>query len=321
MFGPRSACCYTLPGRADPCTSVQVFINCLTATANDICKEQKRQTISADDVFAALQDLELGELVGPLKDALERAPSLGMHQSPFHRIVKYPCLGRSTAALLLSTNSSSTLEVLLSRRAGFRNDSKEKNKRKAEQVKKRKAEAAPAPAPAPAPACLAADRARSRLCENTGASCQQHGAALQALIPGRMHLRAVASVTASNPCIALSRPSSNALRPVSGQRQPECFGAVHRCHAGSPCTAAAGGRTRERGAQHAHQALHARGAEEKAQRGDAQLRAQRRQRGVRVLRHLPAAQPRRVGHAAGCRYQRMLAAVSLLCTRTAQTSS
>jgi len=181
--------------------------------------------------------------------------------------------------------------------------------------------AAPAPAPAPAPACLAADRARSRLCENTGASCQQHGAALQALIPGRMHLRAVASVTASNPCIALSRPSSNALRPVSGQRQPECFGAVHRCHAGSPCTAAAGGRTRERGAQHAHQALHARGAEEKAQRGDAQLRAQRRQRGVRVLRHLPAAQPRRVGHAAGCRYQRMLAAVSLLCTRTAQTSS
>jgi len=149
---PRSACCYTLPGRADPCTSVQVFINCLTATANDICKEQKRQTISADDVFAALQDLELGELVGPLKDALERAPSLGMHQSPFHRIVKYPCLGRSTAALLLSTNSSSTLEVLLSRRAGFRNDSKEKNKRKAEQVKKRKAEAAPAPAPAPAPA-------------------------------------------------------------------------------------------------------------------------------------------------------------------------
>lgn len=51
----------------------QVFVNCLTATANDICKEQKRQTISADDIFAALQDLELVELVGPLKDALERA--------------------------------------------------------------------------------------------------------------------------------------------------------------------------------------------------------------------------------------------------------
>ena len=57
-------------------TWAQVFINCLTATANDICKEQKRQTISADDIFAALQDLELVELVGPLKDALERALQL-----------------------------------------------------------------------------------------------------------------------------------------------------------------------------------------------------------------------------------------------------
>ena len=53
-----------------------MFINCLTATANDICKEQKRQTISADDIIAALQDLELGELVTPLKDALERARRL-----------------------------------------------------------------------------------------------------------------------------------------------------------------------------------------------------------------------------------------------------
>ncbi len=49
----------------------QVFISYLTSAANDICKEAKRQTISAEDVFTALQDLEFGELISPLKEALE----------------------------------------------------------------------------------------------------------------------------------------------------------------------------------------------------------------------------------------------------------
>jgi DNA polymerase epsilon subunit 3 len=49
----------------------RLFIHYLTATANDICKEGKRQTISADDVLTALADLELPELVQPLKEALE----------------------------------------------------------------------------------------------------------------------------------------------------------------------------------------------------------------------------------------------------------
>ena len=49
----------------------KLFIHYLTATANDICKDAKRQTISADDVVAALADLEFEELVEPLKAALE----------------------------------------------------------------------------------------------------------------------------------------------------------------------------------------------------------------------------------------------------------
>jgi DNA polymerase epsilon subunit 3 len=49
----------------------RLFIHYLTATANDICKDGKRQTISADDVLTALADLELPELVEPLQEALE----------------------------------------------------------------------------------------------------------------------------------------------------------------------------------------------------------------------------------------------------------
>ena len=49
----------------------QVFISYLTSAANDICKDAKRQTISAEDVFTALQDLDFGELISPTKDALE----------------------------------------------------------------------------------------------------------------------------------------------------------------------------------------------------------------------------------------------------------
>ncbi|GAB4813672.1 hypothetical protein N2152v2_000718 [Parachlorella kessleri] len=53
------------------CESGKVFIHYLTATANDVCKESKRQTISADDVIAALEELDFGELVPGLREALE----------------------------------------------------------------------------------------------------------------------------------------------------------------------------------------------------------------------------------------------------------
>jgi DNA polymerase epsilon subunit 3 len=49
----------------------KLFVHFLTAAANDICKDAKRQTISAEDVAAALSDLEFGELAGPLRAALE----------------------------------------------------------------------------------------------------------------------------------------------------------------------------------------------------------------------------------------------------------
>lgn len=54
--------------------SAKVLISFLTVTANDICKEKKRQTISADDVFAALDDLDFADLVAPLQVALDGAP-------------------------------------------------------------------------------------------------------------------------------------------------------------------------------------------------------------------------------------------------------
>jgi hypothetical protein len=50
---------------------LQVFINFITATANDICKEKKRATINADDVFQALEDLEFAELLPALKESYE----------------------------------------------------------------------------------------------------------------------------------------------------------------------------------------------------------------------------------------------------------
>jgi len=39
--------------------------------ANDICKESKRQIISAEDVFKALEETEFSEFVRPLKASLE----------------------------------------------------------------------------------------------------------------------------------------------------------------------------------------------------------------------------------------------------------
>ncbi|KAL6205316.1 hypothetical protein ACLB2K_022577 [Fragaria x ananassa] len=38
--------------------------------ANDICRGSKRQTINADDVFKALEDIEFPEFVGPLSKVL-----------------------------------------------------------------------------------------------------------------------------------------------------------------------------------------------------------------------------------------------------------
>ena len=46
--------------------SAKIFIHYLTATANDICRDGKRQTISVDDVFRAIDELEFGEFFAEL---------------------------------------------------------------------------------------------------------------------------------------------------------------------------------------------------------------------------------------------------------------
>mmetsp|Transcript_4314 Transcript_4314/g.19628 ORF Transcript_4314/g.19628 Transcript_4314/m.19628 type:complete len:150 (+) Transcript_4314:35-484(+) len=48
----------------------KIFIHLLTSTANDICRDGKRQTISVDDVFKAVDELEFSEFGEPLKEAL-----------------------------------------------------------------------------------------------------------------------------------------------------------------------------------------------------------------------------------------------------------
>lgn len=50
---------------------LQVFISFITATANDVCKEKKRSTINADDVFQALEDVEFADLLPALKKSYE----------------------------------------------------------------------------------------------------------------------------------------------------------------------------------------------------------------------------------------------------------
>ncbi|KAM3310153.1 hypothetical protein ACQJBY_031067 [Aegilops geniculata] len=69
--------------------SARIFIHYLSATANDVCKDGKRQTINAEDVFKALDEIEFPEFVEPLRTALEefrsrnaaRKPAAGKKQS------------------------------------------------------------------------------------------------------------------------------------------------------------------------------------------------------------------------------------------------
>lgn len=56
--------------------SAKIFIHYLTATANEFCRDGKRQTISVDDVFRAIEETEFEEFIEPLKQAVEGARSL-----------------------------------------------------------------------------------------------------------------------------------------------------------------------------------------------------------------------------------------------------
>ncbi|KAG6417278.1 hypothetical protein SASPL_119432 [Salvia splendens] len=63
--------------------STRIFIHYLSATANDICKESKRNMINAEDVFKALEEIDFPEFIGPLRDSLEefRQRNAGKKQS------------------------------------------------------------------------------------------------------------------------------------------------------------------------------------------------------------------------------------------------
>ncbi|KAI5072379.1 hypothetical protein GOP47_0012485 [Adiantum capillus-veneris] len=51
--------------------AAKVFIHYLSATANDLCRESKRQTINAEDVLKAIEDTDFIEFLEPLRAALE----------------------------------------------------------------------------------------------------------------------------------------------------------------------------------------------------------------------------------------------------------
>ena len=51
-----------------------IFVLYLVSCALDICKESKRSTISAADIFAALEEVEFDEYKDPLRDYLNKYP-------------------------------------------------------------------------------------------------------------------------------------------------------------------------------------------------------------------------------------------------------
>lgn len=51
--------------------AAKLFIYYVTSTANDLCRESKRQTISAEDVFKGLGEVEFDEFVEPLRKSLQ----------------------------------------------------------------------------------------------------------------------------------------------------------------------------------------------------------------------------------------------------------
>ena len=53
--------------------SAKVFISYITSTSNDIAREFKRQTISADDVRHALEDCDFMDFMEPLEERMSGA--------------------------------------------------------------------------------------------------------------------------------------------------------------------------------------------------------------------------------------------------------
>ncbi|KAL9658942.1 hypothetical protein QQ045_000006 [Rhodiola kirilowii] len=70
--------------------STRIFIHYLSAMANDICKESKRQTMNADDVLKAIEEIDFPEFLGPLKATLEgKKRHREMIQSDSYQLLEY----------------------------------------------------------------------------------------------------------------------------------------------------------------------------------------------------------------------------------------
>lgn len=114
----------------------KLFIHYLTATANDICKDAKRQTISADDILAALTDLEFHEFIEPLKQSLDG--EYVVHLSSLHKYMYFKLSLHRSRDLPLSLKHN-VPNIFFT--TAFKAENREKNRKKAEASKKRKSDA------------------------------------------------------------------------------------------------------------------------------------------------------------------------------------
>ena len=90
--------------------SAKIFIHYLTATANEFCRDGKRQTISVDDVFRAIEETEFEEFIEPLKQAVEGARSLRFSSV---RLICVSFKKRSSRALLIPHGALTVYTCLL----------------------------------------------------------------------------------------------------------------------------------------------------------------------------------------------------------------
>ena len=51
--------------------AASVFVLFTTSSANNLAQKHKKKTVSAQDVFSALKEMELGKFVEPLQESLE----------------------------------------------------------------------------------------------------------------------------------------------------------------------------------------------------------------------------------------------------------
>ena len=65
--------------------SARIFIHFLTATANEVCHENKRLTINAEDVLKAVEEVDFHDFVEPLREALAGALAAGFGRAGLWR--------------------------------------------------------------------------------------------------------------------------------------------------------------------------------------------------------------------------------------------